>query len=83
MKEQLPIEQRISKLPKDASPAIYEEMLSIFGGDLETAKAVTEAVIHNHTRRHRGTAAQRAFLMWLNELNTPASLGEGENHEQI
>ena len=63
----LPIEQRISKLKKDATPSIYEDLLALLVGDIDTAKAVTEAVIKDHTRRHRGTAAQRQFLAWLNE----------------
>lgn len=65
--EEAPIEQRISKLGKDATVALYESILSTMAGDVDTLKAVTEAVIKDHTRRHRGTAAQRAFLAWLNE----------------
>ena len=60
-----PIEQRISKLPKEASTALYRALLAALANDMEMAKAVTEAVIRDHTRRHRGTAAQRAFLAWL------------------
>lgn len=65
--EEAPIEQRISKLPKDATVALYEDILSTMAGDVDTLKVVTEAVIKDHTRRHRGTAAQRALLAWLNE----------------
>jgi len=60
-----PIEQRISKLGKDATQSAYANLLSALGNDVSMAKAVTEAVIRDHTRRHRGTAAQRAFLAWL------------------
>lgn len=63
----VPIEQRISKLGKDATMPVYEDLLSTLGGDAEMAKAVTEAVIRDHTKRHKGTAVQRAFLAWLNE----------------
>ena len=62
-----PIELRISKLGKDAAPSVYENILAGMAGDVDTLKAATEAVIKDHTKRHRGTAAQRAFLAWLNE----------------
>ena len=62
-----PIEQRISKLGKDAAPSVYENILAGMAGDVDALKAVTEAVIKDHTKRHRGTAPQRAFLTWLNE----------------
>ena len=65
--EEAPIEQRISKLGKDATEALYESILTRMAGDVDTLKAVVESVIRDHTRRHRGTAAQRAFLAWLNE----------------
>ena len=68
---EVPIEQRIDKLPKDAPPALYEELFSSMAGDVDTLKAVTEATIRDHTRRHRGTAAQRAFLSWLEEHVSP------------
>ena len=67
--EPAPIEQRISKLGKDASPAAYAELLTAFVGDVEKAKAVTEAVIKDHTRRHRGTASQKALLVWLEKMS--------------
>ena len=60
-----PIEQRISKLPKDATSSAFEGLLATLDRDVNIAKAVTEAVIRDHTRRHRGTAAQRAFLALL------------------
>ena len=63
----LPIEQRISKLGKDATPSVYAELLTALANDVGMAKDVTEAVIRDHTKRHRGTAAQRLFLAWLNE----------------
>lgn len=68
---EVPIEQRIDKLPKDAPPALYEELFSSMAGDVDTLKAVTEATIRDHTSRHRGTAAQRAFLSWLEEHVSP------------
>lgn len=61
----VPIEQRISRLPKDATSTTFEGLLAALANDVEIAKAVTEAVIRDHTKRHRGTAAQRAFLAWL------------------
>lgn len=61
----VPIEQRIAKLSKDADPAVYAELLSALAGDVDIAKSVTEAVMRDQTRRHRGTAAQRQFLTWL------------------
>ena len=65
--EEAPIELRISKLGKDATVALYESILSAMAGDVDTLKTVVESVIRDHTRRHRGTAAQRAFLAWLEE----------------
>lgn len=62
-----PIEQRISKLGKDAAPSVYENILAGMAGDVDALKAVTEAVIKDHTKRHRGTAPQRAFLTWLDD----------------
>ena len=67
--EAVSIKQRISQLPKNATPDLYAALLSALGGDIEMAKMVTEAVIKDHTKRHRGTAPQRAFLNWLKEIN--------------
>ena len=61
----IPIEQRISNLPKDANAATYEAILAALGNDVAIAKDVVAAVIRDHTRRHRGTAAQRQFLQFL------------------
>lgn len=61
----VPIEQRIAKLSKDADPGVYADLLVALTGDIDTAKSVTEAVMRDQTRRHRGTAAQRQFLAWL------------------
>lgn len=63
----MPVERRISKLAREADPEVYGRILADLGNDVETARAVVEAVMRDHTRRHRGTAAQRAFLDWLNE----------------
>ena len=71
----VPIEQRIDKLPKDATPPLYEDILASMAGDVDMLKSVTETVIKDHTRRHRGTAAQRQFLSWLEE-HTPAHTNE-------
>lgn len=59
------VEQRISKLGKDATSSNFAALLDALGNDVDMAKAVTEAVIKDHTVRHRGTASQRAFLAWL------------------
>ena len=63
------VEQRISKLGKDATSSNFAALLDALGNDVDMAKAVTEAVIKDHTKRHRGTAPQRAFLNWLKEIN--------------
>ena len=61
----IPIEQRISRLPKDADETTYKSLLTALGNDVAIAKDVVSAVIRDHTRRHRGTAAQRQFLQFL------------------
>ena len=59
------VKLRISRLGKDATSSVYEDLLVTLASDIEVAKAVTGAVIKDHTRRHKGTAPQRAFLAWL------------------
>ena len=59
------VKLRISRLRKDVSTSVYEDLLVSFASNIEVAKAVTEAVIKDHTKRHKGTAPQRAFLAWL------------------
>jgi hypothetical protein len=59
------VKLRISRLGKDVSTSVYEDLLVSFASNREVAKAVTEAVIKDHTKRHKGTAPQRAFLAWL------------------
>lgn len=84
----VPIEQRIDKLPKDATPALHEDILSSMAGDVEALKAVTETVIKDHTRRHRSRTAQRAFLAWLEEHDSPQqtittpSINNGEKEKK-
>ena len=60
------IDARISGLPKAAEPALYEDLLTRIG-DVAAAIEAAKAKIADNTRRHRGTAAQRAFLAWLKE----------------
>ena len=59
------VKLRISRLRKDVPTSVFEDLLVSFASNIEVAKAVTEAVIKDHTKRHKGTAPQRAFLAWL------------------
>lgn len=69
-KEAISIEQRISKLPKTPDAALYEELLASMGGDVDTLKAITKAVLEDNARRHRSRVAQRQFLVWQEERNS-------------
>ena len=59
------VKLRISRLGKEVPTSVYEDLLVSLASDIEVAKAVTEAVVKDHTKRHKGTAPQRAFLAWL------------------
>ena len=48
-------------------PALYAALLERFSG-VEAAVEAVKAAIADHTRRHRGTAALRAFLKHLEEI---------------
>ncbi len=62
----VPVAQLFAKLPKAPDAALYEALLSRFS-DIEAAIEAVKAAIADHTRRHRGTAALRAFLKHLEE----------------
>ena len=61
------VAQLLARLPKEPDPALYAALLNRFSG-VEAAVEAVKAAIADHTRRHRGTAALRAFLKHLEEL---------------
>lgn len=61
-----PVAVLLSRLPKEPDVQRYEALLSRFES-LEHAVAAAEETLRDHTRRHRGTAALRAFLKWLED----------------
>ena len=63
----VPMAQLLARLPKEPDPALYAALLNRFSG-VEAAVEAVKAAIADHTRRHRGTAALRAFLKHLEEL---------------
>ncbi|MBR0368924.1 MAG: hypothetical protein IJH86_11095, partial [Clostridia bacterium] len=65
--EDVPAAQLLARLPKVPDAALYAALLDRFSGVEEAMEAV-KAAIADHTRRHRGTAALRAFLKHLEEL---------------
>lgn len=65
--EDVPAAQLLARLPKVPDAALYAALLDRFSGVEEAVEAV-KAAIADHTRRHRGTAALRAFLKHLEEL---------------
>ena len=60
------VAQLLARLPKEPDPALYAALLERFSG-VEAAVEAVKAAIADHTRRHRGTAALRAFLKHLEE----------------
>ena len=65
--EDVPVAQLFARLPKAPDVALYEALLNRFSG-VEAAMEAVKAAIADHTRRHRGTAALRAFLKHLEEI---------------
>ena len=65
--EDVPVAQLFARLPKAPDVALYEALLNRFSG-VEAAMEAVKAAIADHTRRHRGTAALRAFLKYLEEI---------------
>lgn len=60
----------IHSLPKEADPALYSRIKGEYGNQTLT---LTQAALQEATKRHRRTAAIRAFLAWLNENEGCAS----------
>ena len=65
--QDVPVAQLFARLPKAPDPALYAALLERFSG-VEAAMEAVKAAIADHTRRHRGTAALRAFLKHLEEI---------------
>lgn len=65
--EDVPVAQLLARLPKVPDAALYAALIDRFSG-VEAAVEAVKAAIADHTRRHRGTAALRAFLKHLEEL---------------
>lgn len=65
--EDMPVAQLLARLPKVPDAALYAALIDRFSSVEEAMEAV-KAAIADHTRRHRGTAALRAFLKHLEAL---------------
>lgn len=56
----------IRSLPKEPDPALYSHIKAQYG---EETKSMAQAALKEATAKHRGTAAIRAFLAWLEQKN--------------
>lgn len=55
----------IRSLPKEPDPALYSRIKEQFG---ETTKDMAQTALEEAKMKHRGTAAIRTFLGWLNDV---------------
>lgn len=55
----------IRSLPKEPDPALYSRIKEQFG---EATKELAQVALKEATNKHRGTAAIRTFLEWLNDV---------------
>ena len=55
----------IRSLPKEPDPVLYSRIKDQYG---EETKSMAQAALKEATKKHRGTAAIRAFLGWLNDV---------------